>query len=122
MIKALSISFFIFIIASCATTKNASKVIEGVYEVSCGSCNFDMTGEGCELAIKIDGKFYYVAEVSHNPDPTYFEMTSISDNGFICENPDHDFPKKITYKLENGVLIATISGNGKEIAFVFKRE
>ena len=32
------------------------------YEVlaSCGTCNFKMKAQGCPLAIKLDGKFYFV--------------------------------------------------------------
>lgn len=66
-----------------------------------------------------DQKYFYVAEVSHNAAPTYFEITQIGKNQFMCENPEHDFPKKIAYFLEGNKLTATISGNGKEIPFVF---
>ena len=68
-----------------------------------------------------DGEWYYVAEVAHNAEPTYFMLTDCSKNGFVCENPDHDFPKKITYSLDGAVLKATISGDGKSIPFVFIR-
>lgn len=56
----LSISLTIFLLGSCATMKNNGKTIEGTYEVSCGMCNFHMTGDECALAIRIDGKDYYV--------------------------------------------------------------
>lgn len=29
-------------------------------EASCGECNFKMTGKGCNLAVRMDGKSYYV--------------------------------------------------------------
>ncbi len=29
-------------------------------EASCGQCNFALPGKGCDLAIRIDGKAYYV--------------------------------------------------------------
>lgn len=29
-------------------------------EISCGQCNFGMTGGGCSLAVKMDGKAYFV--------------------------------------------------------------
>ncbi|SHG75868.1 hypothetical protein SAMN05444372_109157 [Flavobacterium micromati] len=29
-------------------------------EVSCGQCQFGMEGHGCELAVRIDGKPYFV--------------------------------------------------------------
>lgn len=31
-----------------------------IVEASCGQCNFGLTGGGCDLAVKIDGKAYYV--------------------------------------------------------------
>jgi hypothetical protein len=64
--KALFILFLA--VSSCATSKG-NKDIEGVYEVACGSCIFDMTGDGCDLAILIDDKHYYI------------EGSGISDHG-----------------------------------------
>lgn len=71
--------------------------------------------------ISKDGKTYYVAEVSHNSEPTYFEITSVGADGFVCENPSHDFPKKIEYLLNDNYLNVTISGNGKFIPFEFRK-
>ena len=31
-----------------------------VVEVSCGQCKFNLQGSGCELAVRIDGKSYFV--------------------------------------------------------------
>ena len=31
-----------------------------IVEVSCGECQFGMKGKGCDLAIRIDGKSYFV--------------------------------------------------------------
>ena len=35
-----------------------------VVEASCGECQFKMKGKGCSLAIKIDGKNYFVANAN----------------------------------------------------------
>lgn len=64
--KLLFIALLIF--SSCAITKR-NKDIDGVYEVACGKCMYDMTGDGCDLAVLIDGKYYYV------------EGSDISDHG-----------------------------------------
>ena len=48
------------ILVSCGTMKQGKEPIVGVYDVSCALCNFDMTGDECDLAIKIDEKYYYV--------------------------------------------------------------
>jgi len=29
-------------------------------EASCGQCNFGLSGKGCDLAVRIDGKAYFV--------------------------------------------------------------
>ena len=33
-------------------------------DASCGECNFDLAGTSCDLAVKIDGKAYYVDGVA----------------------------------------------------------
>jgi len=69
-----------------------------------------------------DDNLYYVADVPENQTPVYFKLIEISNAGFVCENPDHDFPKKIAYQLEGSNLKATISGNGKSMDYLFKKE
>lgn len=60
MFKILSLSIVVLVISSCATMKNTDTVVDGTYDVSCGICNFEMTGDDCALAIVIDGKNYYI--------------------------------------------------------------
>ena len=76
--------------------------------------------EKLKLVIK-DNTIYYVADVPGNKQPVYFRLTAITKDGFTCENPDHDFPKKIVYRLEGDKLKATISGDGKAIDYLFER-
>ena len=64
---------------------------------------------------------FYVADVPENQEPVYFKFTTLTDSTFVCENPDHDFPKKISYALKENRLTALISGAGKEVAFLFER-
>jgi hypothetical protein len=45
--------------------KTKSKVIDPskkvlIVEASCGECQFKMKGKGCTLAVRIDGKSYFV--------------------------------------------------------------
>lgn len=68
-----------------------------------------------------DGNLFYVADVPENQKLVYFRLTDIKQNSFTCENPDHDFPKKISYSLDGNKLHATISGNGKSINYFFER-
>ena len=43
----------------------------------------------------INGVPHYTADVAENEKPVHFEMIKVSNSGFICANPDHDFPKQI---------------------------
>lgn len=69
-----------------------------------------------------DSNIYYVADVPENEKPVYFKLTEISTTGFTCENPEHDFPKKISYQLNGIDLKAQISGDGKSIDYLFKKQ
>ena len=77
--------------------------------------------EKISIVIK-DNALYYVADVPENKQPVLFKFTSITTNGFVCENPDHDFPKKIIYRLEEKKLKAQISGNGKVVDYWFEKQ
>jgi hypothetical protein len=55
----------------------------------------------------------------NNDSPIPFQMTKDEDSLLVFENPKHEYPQKIQYKLmKNGSLVATISGkqNGKNSA------
>ncbi|WP_300600251.1 DUF6370 family protein [Niabella sp.] len=54
--------------ASKATAPDPSKKIQ-VVDAACGECQFGMEGKSCDLAVKIDGKSYFV------------DGTSIDDHG-----------------------------------------
>lgn len=56
--KNISFLAITLIMMSCASVKETSKISQ-VANVSCGICNFKMTGEECDLAVEIDGKYYY---------------------------------------------------------------
>lgn len=68
------------------------------------------------------GELYYVSDVPENPQPVYFKITQVAPTGFVCENPAHDFPKKIEYRLQGETLKATISGDGKAVDYLFVRQ
>jgi len=76
--------------------------------------------ENLQLVIK-DGHIYYVADVAENKEPTYFKITAISNDGFTCENPEHDYPKKIVYQRNGQQLKVTISGGEKSSEFLFEK-
>jgi len=68
-----------------------------------------------------DGDLFYVADVPENQQPVYFRLTEIKQNSFTCENPEHDFPKKLAYSLKGNKLHAIISGDGKSMEFFFEK-
>lgn len=75
-----------------------------------------------QLSIALRGKdLFYVVRAAAEAAPVYFRFTSITDSSFICENPQHDFPKKIAYRLQRGKMKATISGDGQHMDFLFRR-
>jgi hypothetical protein len=77
--------------------------------------------EKIRLVIK-DNQIFYAADVPENKSVVYFKITELTANSFVCENPDHDFPKKIAYTREGKKLTAIISGDGKSIPYTFERK
>ncbi len=76
--------------------------------------------EKLKLVVK-DDNIYYVADIVENKQPVFFRLTSLTNDGFVCENPQHDFPKKISYQKDGEKIKATISGDGKSIDYMFER-
>ena len=68
-----------------------------------------------------DGEIVYIAEVAHNPAPVVFRLTRIDDDGFVFENPTHDFPKVIAYRREGDRLRVRVSAGEKASEFAFRR-
>jgi Domain of unknown function (DUF6265) len=68
-----------------------------------------------------EGNIYYVADVPQNKSEVLFKFTELSEHGFVCENPQHDFPKKIAYTLDDNKLKAIISGDGKIMEYLFEK-
>ena len=75
--KKILLTLFVFVTgAACYAQKTtpsvstpdpAKKIL--VVEASCGECQFKMEGKGCELAVRINGRSYFV------------DGTSIDDHG-----------------------------------------
>ena len=63
----------------------------------------------------------YVAKPSRQAE-TIFTATKVTAGEAVFENRAHDFPTRITYRLADGGLVATIDGNmnGKPRAIDFK--
>jgi hypothetical protein len=69
----------------------------------------------------VHDSLFYIADVPGNQKPVYFFIHETGASYFVCENADHDFPKKIVYRRRENELHVTISGDGKSIDFQFHK-
>jgi hypothetical protein len=69
-----------------------------------------------------DEGIFYVAQPGGNP-PTEFQLTRLSADEVVFENPQHDHPKIIRYRLGEGgsALTAAIEGDEGKQEFRFER-
>lgn len=62
--KNILFTLFICCTISLVNAQSGSKIVNvnkvQIAEVSCGQCQFKMEGKGCDLAIRINGKPYFV--------------------------------------------------------------
>lgn len=59
------------------------------------------------------GICYYIPTVpnQNNGHAVTFKITALSKKGFVAENPEHDFPQRITYTLKSAdKLFASVDG------------
>ncbi|WAC40471.1 DUF6370 family protein [Pedobacter sp. SL55] len=49
-----------YIVNAQETPSKTTKIEKKKVEIACGECMFKMDGKGCDLAIRIDGKPYFV--------------------------------------------------------------
>jgi hypothetical protein len=74
-----------------------------------------------------EGIFYTsTVEDQNNKQPIAFKMTGSENNSFVFENPQHDFPKRIVYKLITADSLHAFIDDGTETGkrqnFYFKRQ
>lgn len=79
-----------------------------------------------KLLIKFEQPFFfYISDVAENPSPVKFKITQYNADKFLAENPEHDFPKAIRYKLirksNQDFIEAAIEGDEKVIPYSFIR-
>ena len=106
------------------TGKNAHERWVQTSDTQWNGWGVSMTGSDTVFTEKLkvvlkDGGIYYVADVPDNKELVYFKFTELTEDSFICENPQHDFPKKIAYQRDGNKMKATISGDGKIIDYFF---
>ncbi len=69
--------------------------------------------ENLELVFS-GGQYYYVSAVNgqNGGEQVKFTITSYNEKSFVAENPQHDFPKRITYNLINNDSIHAFIDGG----------
>ena len=71
------------------------------------------------------GAYHYMPDIAGSQPAVDFAFTKIDEVGFVAENPQHDFPKIIRYKLRRDSsgdhLDAAIEGDGKIVPYHFTK-
>jgi Domain of unknown function (DUF6265) len=67
------------------------------------------------IELSLEGQdIYYIPTVPENKGPVRFKMTNLAEKSVLFENPEHDFPQKISYEAKgDSMLLAKISGSQK---------
>lgn len=80
------------------------------------------------MLAEMRGEIFYLAKVAENRLPVAFRLTSLAGSRAVFENPEHDFPQRITYILdaEGSLLVITAGkeggqGEAKQIEFSFQK-
>lgn len=76
--------------------------------------------------VQNDTGIHYIAKPSQSPSETSFKMVELRPNEVIFENPGHDFPQRVIYKLANNDNLAariegTMNGQKRGMDFPYKR-
>ncbi len=75
--------------------------------------------------IEKDADIFYVAKPANAEKETFFKLVLLENKNAVFENPEHDFPQRIVYKLENENTIAVrveADKDGKPKGFGFSMD
>lgn len=75
--------------------------------------------EYLRIEARADGVFY-VAQPNGRP-PTEFKLIRVEAGEAVFENPQHDHPKIIRYRMGEGTLVAEVEGDEGKQEFRFRR-
>ncbi len=89
---------------------------EGSGETRSRTSNELQTGESLRL-VEMSGEVFYLAKVDHNNRPVAFKLTRCSGTSATFENSDHDFPKKLEYRLNDNNEPNIRVSDGKDKGF-----
>ncbi len=60
MMKKIALLLFLFSIVLVNAQDKKEQPKSQIVEASCGQCQFKMKGHDCDLAVRIEGKYYFV--------------------------------------------------------------
>lgn len=71
--------------------------------------------------VQDESGIYYISKPSQNKEETSFKLVKYSPSEVVFENPAHDFPQRIIYRVDKTNLFARIEGsnNGKAMGIDF---
>ena len=75
--------------------------------------NGKMSGFEHLRIVQDDTGIYYISKPSENKEETSFKLIKWTASEVVFENPTHDFPQRIIYKLGKTNLFARIEGNNQ---------
>jgi hypothetical protein len=58
--KNIFLATFLFVAVAVSAQAKKEQPKTKIVEAACGQCQFAMKGNGCDLAVRIDGKSYFV--------------------------------------------------------------
>lgn len=90
----------------------SDKTFEGFGESNIKSSNLHQSSELLRL-VELDKEIFYIAKPQQNNFPTAFKLMNCSNKQAVFKNPEHDFPKKLIYKL-TGVNRLSVIVSGEE--------
>ena len=67
--------------------------------------------------VEMSGEIFFLAKVNHNKRPVAFKLTQCLARTAVFENSDHDFPKKLEYKLISGNKLTVTVSDGHDKGF-----
>ena len=74
--------------------------------------------------VNMGDEIFYLAKVAHNALPVAFKLVDCGDDWAVYENPDHDFPRRLEYRIAgNGMDVHVSDGlaDGKGFTLRFTR-
>ncbi len=73
------------------------------------------------MELKPEAGIWRLSVSGVNETPTVFVFTDHRPLRFVCENPDNEFPQKISYSRHADKLSAIITGGRMKITFLFEK-